>query len=302
MTKEKRNGLVVIVVLIFPFLFFLGCLISGLTSPTPPLNQSLPNPNGYDDFVEAGKMVASDTGNFDEMNEQQLQSLSDENSNALQMARAGFQKQSRVPIQFSEVYITSHLNDLANLKRLAQAFAAAGKLNEMENRPGDAAKSYLDVIHLGNESSRGGTLIDELVGIAIESIGRDGLQRISNQLDAKSCRESAVALENLDSQRQTLNEVMQQENDWSHKTFPGIRYEIVRLMTYKSLLPAQAAARRKFNQKEVKTRQLIIDLAARAYELDKGSPPANISDLVPTYLKTIPQDPVTGTNMIYSPR
>jgi competence protein ComGC len=46
---------------------------------------------------------------------------------------------------------------------------------------------------------------------------------------------------------------------------------------------------------------LIINLAARAYELDKGHRPASLNDLVPDYLKTIPQDPSTGKNMDYSP-
>ena len=95
---------------------------------------------------------------------------------------------------------------------------------------------------------------------------------------------------------------MQQENDWSHRTYTGIRYEIIRLTTRKSLLPAQAAVVRKFKQQQTRTRQLIIALAARAYELDKGKPPASLADLMPDYLKAIPQDPLTGTNMIYSPR
>jgi hypothetical protein len=46
---------------------------------------------------------------------------------------------------------------------------------------------------------------------------------------------------------------------------------------------------------------LLIDLAARAYKLDKSKSPASISDLVPDYLKTIPQDPFTGTNIVYPP-
>jgi hypothetical protein len=46
---------------------------------------------------------------------------------------------------------------------------------------------------------------------------------------------------------------------------------------------------------------LLIDLAARAYELDKGHRPANLADLVPDYLKAVPQDPFTGTNMVYLP-
>jgi hypothetical protein len=61
-------------------------------------------------------------------------------------------------------------------------------------------------------------------------------------------------------------------------------------------------AERKFKEQQTKTRQLLIDLAARAYELDKGHHPASPADLVPDYLKAIPQDPLTGTNLVYSPR
>jgi hypothetical protein len=35
--------------------------------------------------------------------------------------------------------------------------------------------------------------------------------------------------------------------------------------------------------------------------LDKGHRPANLNDLVPDYLKAIPQDPLTGTNMVHLP-
>jgi competence protein ComGC len=45
----------------------------------------------------------------------------------------------------------------------------------------------------------------------------------------------------------------------------------------------------------------MVDFAVRAYELDKGHPPASLADLVPGYLKIIPQDPLTGTNMVYPP-
>ena len=69
----------------------------------------------------------------------------------------------------------------------------------------------------------------------------------------------------------------------------------------KSAKTAIASSKRKLDAQELKTRQLILDLAARAYALDKGKPPANTADLVPDQLKTVPQDPDTGTNMIYLP-
>jgi hypothetical protein len=299
MTTKTRNRLIVLFILAFPFMVLLGFILSQIIAPLPPV-QPLPNPNGYDDFVKAGQMVANNTFDFDKMNEQELQTLVNDNSNALQLVRSGLQMQCRVALDYSPNSSTL-LDQLAGMKRLAQAFAAEGRLAEMENRPDAAAKSYLDAIHFGNESTRGGALINELVGIAIEAIATSHLTNLVEQLDAKSCRETAATLENLDSQKQTLNEVMQQENDWSRRTFTGIRYEIARLMTRKSLLPVQAATARKFNQQEMRTRKLIIGFAARAYELDKGHPPENIVDLVPDYLKAIPQDPFTGTNMTLSP-
>jgi hypothetical protein len=301
MTIKTRNRLIVLFIFGFPFMVLFGFLASQIIAPLAPI-QPLPNPNGYDDFVKAAQMVSTNSWNYDKMNEEQLRETAASNTEALALARAGLSNECRVPVQFSQAYIENHLSDLAGLKRLAQAFVAEGKLAEMENHPNDAVKSYLDVIHLANESARGGVLIDELVGIAIEATGTGHLTNLVERLDAKSCRESAAALENLDSQKQTLDEVMQQENDWSHRTFTGVRYEIVRLMTRKSLLPARAAAARKFKQEQTRTRQLIIALAARAYELDKGKPPESLADLVPDYLKSIPQDPLTGTNMIYSPK
>jgi hypothetical protein len=190
---------------------------------------------------------------------------------------------------------------LGSIKDLGVAFAAEGRLEEMEGHTNEAIKSYLDIVHLANESSRGGVLIDELVGLAIEGVGARKLEKLVPQLDAQTCRETAAALETLDSQRQTLDEVMQQEHDWARRTHPGIRHEIERMMERNSLNKIYKASERRFTTQQTATRQLIIDLAARAYELDNGRLPASVNDLAPKYIKTIPEDPLTGTNLDYLP-
>jgi hypothetical protein len=300
MTIKTRNRLILLFILAFPFIVLFGFLVSQVAQPLPPI-PPLPNPNGYDDFVKAEQMLPSNNSDFYKMSEQELQKFVDGNSNALQLARSGLQMQCRVALDYSPNSST-HLNQLAGMKRLAQAFVAEGRLAQMENHPNDAAKSYLDTIHLGNESSRGGPLIDELVGIAIESIGTSPLQKLLPQLNAQSCRETAAALETLDSQRQNWNEVMQQEHDWSRRTFPGLRNELQRLSSRNSLEKAFQEIDKRIKKRQTETRRLIIDLAARAYKLDKGQRPASLADLVPDYLKAIPQDPFAGTNMVYSPR
>ena len=41
----------------------------------------------------------------------------------------------------------------------------------------------------------------------------------------------------------------------------------------------------------------LIDLAARALELEKDRRPQSAKELVPEYLKAIPKDPATGADL-----
>lgn len=301
MTKKSRNWLILL--LLIPtavILAIAGLLIFQELQPLPPI-QPLPNPNGYDDLVKAGRMTSSNSGNFERMNEEQLRETVSANAEALALVRAGLSNECRVPLQFSQTYVENHIHDLVNLRNLAHAFVAEGKLAEMENRLNDATKSYLDAVRLGNEAGRGGVLIDEMVGLAIGSIGTGHLQKIIDQLDAKSCRETAATLETLDAQRQSWADILQQEHAWSRRTFTSLRYRIYWPLLAKMAGKAYNKAEQKFKEQQTKTRQLLIDLAARAYELDKGRRPASPADLVPDYLKAIPQNPFAGTNLVYSP-
>jgi hypothetical protein len=300
MTLRTRNRLIVFSILAGPFIFLLCLLLFWEAEPLPP-PPALPNPNGYDDFVKAGNMINGEVWNYDEMGRAELRALAQTNSTAIQLARNGFQHECRVSSQFSEAYLAGHLNELTALKRLTQAWVIEGRLAETENSPTDATRLYLEIVRLGNESVRGGIIIDQLVGTAVESIGTANLQNLLRELTAKSCRETATTLETLDSQRQTWSEVMQQERDWSRRTFRGTRHELARLMMRNSLTKAYQRAEQRFGNQQSKTRRLMVDFAVRAYELDKGHPPASLAVLVPAYLQAVPQDPLTGTNMVYSP-
>jgi hypothetical protein len=301
MTKTAPNRLITLFILASPFLFFLGLLLFWNAEPPPPI-VPMPIPNGYDDLVKAAGMTSTNSWNYEAMNEAQLREIVSANAQALSLARAGLSNECRVPIRFSLPYPDRHLSELAGLRRLAQAFMAEGRFAEKQGRIGDAARSYLDLIRLGGNSARGGVLIDAMVGVAIENLGLAGLQNMTGRLDAKTCRDSAATLEMLDAQRQTWADILRQEHAWSRQTFPGIKYRLSELVMFSSLKKARQKAGEKFQEQVTQTRQLTIDLAARAYELDKGRRPASPTDLVPDYLKAIPQDPVTGKDMSYSPR
>lgn len=299
MTRKNRNGLIVIVVLAIPVLIFVGSAFHNAF--TVPSAEPMPNPNGYDDLVKAGQMLPTNFPDYTTLSQDDLQKLVASDSNALQLARAGLQEQSRVSLD-DTMGSTNSPDWLMGLKRVGLAFAAEGRLEELQGHNDEAAKSYLDLIHCANDSSGGGVVIDELTGLAMENMGTTALEKLLPKLDAKTCRATATALETLDAQRQTWDEVMQQEYDWSRRMHHGLAGEWNRFLMRKSLNVIYNKTQQTFNRQLRSTRQLILDLAARAYQLDKGHAPAGAADLVPAYLKAVPIDPFTGTNLVYAPR
>ncbi|HYV30078.1 MAG TPA: hypothetical protein VEO53_03045 [Candidatus Binatia bacterium] len=48
-------------------------------------------------------------------------------------------------------------------------------------------------------------------------------------------------------------------------------------------------------------RKLLLKLAARGYELETGNRPASTLELVPSFLRAVPKDPESGTNLLLHP-
>jgi hypothetical protein len=275
--------------------FAVALIISRIPSGyTPP---PLPQTNGYTGLVKAAQAMPADATDYATMSEQQLDAVVRSNSLGLQLVRSNLSLKCQVPLIFLLTNFSAHVAELSASKRIAFAFAAEGRLAQMQHRQTDAAKSYLDIIRLGVASSHGGTIIDALVGIAIENVGASELQKSLNTLDQKTCEEAAKELEEIETQRDTWRQVLQQEHYWSSKTFSSFPNMVLRLISFSSTRKAEAKAEQKYNTTTRNIRRSIIDLAVRAYALQKGHPPSSPADLVPAYLKNVPTDPTTGANM-----
>jgi hypothetical protein len=302
MTEKKKKWLIILCVLA-PVVLVLSVafpLVFESLQTLPPIAAS-PNPNGYEDLIRAGGMVSPDTAKFTRMNLAELRNLSAANASALALARTGLSRECRVTTQFTKSYANLHLTELSNLKNLTLALLAEGRRAELENHPATAAKFYLAVIAFGNAAARGGVLTDQLFGTATEAIGTRALAAIATMLDAPACRETAATLEKLDAQRQTLPEVMQHEHAWSVRTFNSLAEKVSRQLTARAVAKAFEKPAQNFTVQQSKTRHLLVQLAARAYALDTGHPPTAAAALVPGYLQAVPQDPLTGSNLVFAP-
>ena len=277
-------------------LLVVAASVFTFSQPAPP-PPPLPQPNGYDDFVKAGGMVTDNAFDYRTMSQEELRAFVTKNAEALKLVRTGLRRECRVPLDYSATNPTN-IRNLSIIKRLDFAVMAEGKLAELENRPADAAEAYLAVIRLGVAISQGGLIIDSLVAIAIESIGTSGMQRLTPTLDAKQCREAAAALESCEARREPMDAIVRQERAWARRIW-GFKGQIARMFTFKTLRRIEQKWVSKANAQQTRTRLLLIQFAARAYELEKGERPKSLADLVPAYLKAIPQDPLTRTNMVF---
>lgn len=292
LVKRLAALLAFVVVLATCLLFF---------QPRPQAIPPLPTPNGYDDFVKARTLLATNNGDFYQMDADELRELAVQNAEALRLVRAGLSQECRVPLVSDQ---QSHLTILASTKALAQALSAECRLAALEHRNADAARSYLDAMKLGHEATRGGPLIDGLVRIAIEGIGLAGLQSVTTNLNAAECREVIIALETIGQKEESFADVMKNEKAWVRHNFSLYHRTVgsfMQIFNVGGLKQNMQKAESKFQIQGQKRRALLIGIAARAYELEKGQPPKSASHLVPDFLKEIPQDPATGTNMVLKP-
>jgi hypothetical protein len=275
----------------------IAVVFSGGTGPAP---RPLPNPNGYDDFVKAGQMVtttAAGKTDYTNMTRDELAALVATNAEALKLLRVGLTRECEKPPDYSTNYNATNILVSMSFRELAWMLCAEGYLAELKGNPDNAADIYLDGIRFGQKQSCGGELISRLIGIACEEIDSRPLMRFAKGgLDTTKCREVAKALQKIDADEEPIVNTLEQENLWRRKTL-GLRGEIADLVMYKSMNQMKNSAVAMYERNQMSRRRMMLEFAARAYELEKGKRPQNAADLVPDYLKAIPKDPATGKEL-----
>lgn len=232
---------------------------------------------------------------------EELRDLASQNVEPLRLVHLGLSRECRVTTDYSTnavSYLGRHEPELTSFKQLSRALTAEGRLAELEDRRGDAVRSYLDAIRFGQESARGGLMIDKLVGLACEARAEESLRGLINSLDSKQCREVIEVLELIRRKSESAENVLDQEKFY-FRHVSGWRDRYVGFLMSRAMKPAQVNLMQKCRDQERKVNVLLLDAAVHAYELEKGERPKSLGELVPSYLKAIPLDPTTGTKLDY---
>jgi hypothetical protein len=255
----------------------------------------LPDPNGFDDFVEARSLFASPAWNWDEVESTALKEMVAGQAQALSVMRQGFLKECRVPMSDSEEWLPA----LTGVKSLAQALCAEARLAQEEERMADAAKSCIDMFRLADAATSGGVLIHALVRGATDGIAESQVRVLMPELSSDEARQIASRLEQILSDREPFKVMQKREAEWPDPSMT-LTWWLKNAIAAKSLQPFKQMnqrAQQKCMQCERLVLRLLLDLASQAYELEQGHPPESADQLVPDYLKAVPADPLTGDPM-----
>lgn len=271
---------------------FVLILFSGGSATFPPL----PSPNGYDDLVKAGEMVSERLDDYSKASAEELRAYVTRNAEALARLRIGLSRDCRVPLDLD---MTNTYVELPAMRRVVWLLVAEGRLAELEGRPADAVQSYLDAIHVGNNSSRGGFLIHRLVGVACEVNGFVPLAKLAPGFSTETQRAIIAALERVDANSVTWDEVWEAEKACIRHQLRKEKNPITWVKGFLEAWWARKGTLDQHNKIAAHIRLLATQLALQCYRSREGRIPLRLEELVPQYLQRDPNDPFNGRALIY---
>jgi hypothetical protein len=198
--------------------------------PEPVLNipqPVLPKPNAYDYYVEAAKVLVYAKPQVDPVHDTQpapkdpkeyakryapaaRNTYLQKNAQALALLREGFKYEYRHPPVRSWATPFPYYGKLREVARL---LLVESRARQGRGQWGAAADSTLDILRLGTDLPRGGTLISSLFGNAIQAMGQAELWHIVPHLAAGEAGIVASKLEEI-IQRRVPFEAVLRESKW----------------------------------------------------------------------------------------
>jgi len=289
-SRRRRLARVVFVLLLLlatvpPVYMFVRLLVRP---PIPAV--ALPNPNGYDRLIKAGNTVVMPADLSVQLADADaLRALLDSSRTALEELRIALHEPCLVPVNYQSRYG----NDIETpIFRLARLLYYEQRLAELEGRNSDALNALLDGARLAEHITRGATESEWDVADAIHQYRpNDGALTIVNHLDAASCRRFARELQQIDANREPLEQIQRRtyiqrarDSNWGSRAAQVVN-ELAGETSEEDFL------RGRYRLSELDLRRVIVVAAVKAYTLEHDGLPGQLQELVTEYLDDIPIDP-----------
>jgi hypothetical protein len=286
---------------LLPFIgVFPSYVLWNLCNPPRMPQVTIPVPNGYDDVISAGRTfgqsqilnMAVDPNSTDELAAEVAKYV-----NGYRQLRLGMSREIQADVwppvgdRRSAVNATQSESHCAVVA--SRALSREAELAQQQQRFPDAAEISIEEMRFGQAYARAGLLRHFSVGIAIEGVGQYTLYPTITHLDATACRHSIAELEELDNLREPFDLVRQREQVWEQNAFGWhnrvgwILYELVG----SNAVMYEYRRNTDFTKCQAISRLLIVELAIRAFQFERGALPENLDQLMPANISAVPLDP-----------
>jgi len=270
-----------------------------LVSPRFIVLAAPPADNGMDDLLSAAKMVSNPAVNVDALSGAALRAYLERDRAALKLARAGLARscQMRLPADDS-AFRQTNLDRSTMLRQLGRVFVAEGRLQREAGRPEEAAHCCFDAVQLGEAMMHGGTMLDAVVGVAIQGRSLEELGGLLPRLDAAACQNLGARLAELDAPENTFDQIGARESQYIKKTTPwGIRWTLLQMPQLWE--QSRQASANSFDRGRARLRLFRCHLALRRFFLAEGAYPESLGEVAPRFLVELPLDPCSGRSLVY---
>lgn len=294
------------------FLLTLALLVPSLgiyyqlMNPLPIPFYELPNPNGYDDFLAAIKLLPTrplvDGVNYDpdKATLGQLRTASKELEPAINRSLKGLN--SKIWHQLNYSNNSDKGSQLAGFRTVLLGLITDGLLAEKENQESRATDTYVDMIHYGTCLGRGTLTGTCRVGFIITEAGCRNLYRICDIIPAKQVPAIITKLSQFEANFENPEDVLHRERVWTQRALGWtvhlgkIAWELFEESPYDTFY---------FRQEDGNARAILrllqLEFALRAWKAEHGGWPESLTEMVPVIIPAVPLDPFSpvGSSLQY---
>jgi competence protein ComGC len=220
-----------------------------------------------------------------------------QNSEALDLLRQGLAKELCIAPPY-DGSTKKNLDEKTGLRRLARTLTYEGRMKGLAGDDASELDCYLDALKLGRTSMKGGVLFDGQMGIAIQMTALSAINDSFHSYKEYELQRVVEALESAADQSVSFSETKAYESSAVPSSF------LQRLLTRGMLQKTFDRAEDNYLDNEVELRGIALRARVRLYELEHGSAPASLSEVMNG--KPVPIDPFSGeafqyrNGMIYS--
>jgi hypothetical protein len=275
---------------------FPTALFYRLLAPTPIPHVKLPEPNGFDDFVAAARMInssqAARLNGWNNLTDAQLHALVAEHARVFDRVSEGLRKACWHPYG----YMPRTSNDEAALMPLISAMFARVTVAERMASTNEALAAGWDFLRLTMEADRG-TGCTYSIPAQVQQHAIRSLWDCRTRLSARQCTQLAMDLWKLETSREPWKVKSQRQRIIDENV--NWQWRLQAILADWSGTERNEWARQMQLLRMTEIRILIADLAIRAHRLETSSLPATLAELIPDYLPAVPDDPYGKDTITY---